>query len=107
MIAVLGPNGSGKTTLFRAAMRLIPTTAGEILVDGRPAVERTVAQLASTFGYVFQSPSQMLFARTVREELTFGPRNLGRDPASFEAIVAAASVGRHSTSSRTSWSGRP
>lgn len=88
VVAVLGPNGSGKTTLFRAAMRLMTLTGGEILVDGRPVVERTVAQLASVFGYVFQSPSQMLFARTVREELLFGPRNLGRDPARFEAIVA-------------------
>ena len=90
IVAVLGPNGSGKTTLFRAAMRLLAPTAGEIRVDGAPAVERTVAQLATTFGYVFQSPSQMLFARTVREELTFGPRNLGRDPATFEGIVAEA-----------------
>jgi len=90
IVAVLGPNGSGKTTLFRTAMRLIPTTAGEIRVDGEPTTNRTVAQLASTFGYVFQSPRQMLFARTVREELVFGPRNLGRPPASFDAIVAAA-----------------
>jgi len=42
------------------------------------------------FGYVFQSPSQMLFARTVREELEFGPRNLRRPPAEFERIVADA-----------------
>ena len=90
IVAVLGPNGSGKTTLFRTAMRLLAPTAGEIRVDGAPAVDRTVAQLATTFGYVFQSPSQMLFARTVREELTFGPRNLGRDPATFEEIVAEA-----------------
>ncbi len=90
IVAVLGPNGSGKTTLFRTAMRLLAPTAGEIRVDGAPAVERTVAQLATTFGYVFQSPSQMLFARTVREELTFGPRNLGRDPTTFEVIVAEA-----------------
>ncbi|MEO7229071.1 MAG: ABC transporter ATP-binding protein, partial [Candidatus Limnocylindrales bacterium] len=90
IVAVLGPNGSGKTTLFRAAMHLLPTTAGTISVDGDPIANRTVAQLASTFGYVFQSPSQMLFARTVREELTFGPRNLGRDPATFDAIVAEA-----------------
>jgi energy-coupling factor transport system ATP-binding protein len=90
VVAVLGPNGSGKTTLFRTAMRLLPTTAGEIRVDGGPVTGRTVAQLASTFGYVFQSPSQMLFARTVREELVFGPRNLGRDPGTFDAIIAAA-----------------
>ena len=88
IVAVLGPNGSGKTTLFRTAMRLLDVSLGEILVDGLPAIGRTTAQLATEFGYVFQSPSQMLFARTVEEELLFGPRNLGRDPAGFEALVA-------------------
>jgi energy-coupling factor transporter ATP-binding protein EcfA2 len=77
VVAVLGPNGSGKTTMFRTAMRLIDPSAGSVSVDGQPAAERTVADLARVFGYVFQSPSQMLFARTVREELLFGPRNLG------------------------------
>lgn len=90
VVAVLGPNGSGKTTLFRTAMRLLPTTGGSIRVDGRPITDLTVAQLATTFGYVFQSPSQMLFARNVREELVFGPRNLRRDPAQFDRIVAEA-----------------
>jgi energy-coupling factor transporter ATP-binding protein EcfA2 len=90
IVAVLGPNGSGKTTLFRTAMRLMPVTAGDVLVDGRTTADRTVAQLATVFGYVFQSPSQMLFARTVREELLFGPRNLGRDPATLDGIVADA-----------------
>jgi energy-coupling factor transporter ATP-binding protein EcfA2 len=90
VVAVLGPNGSGKTTLFRTAMRLLDTTAGEIRVDGSPIRHRTVGQLATTFGYVFQSPSQMLFARTVEEELTFGPKNLGRDVATFDAIVTDA-----------------
>jgi len=90
VVAVLGPNGSGKTTLFRTAMRLLVPDAGEILVDGKSIASRTVASLATTFGYVFQSPSQMLFARTVHEELVFGPRNLGRDPATYDAIVADA-----------------
>ena len=90
VVAVLGPNGSGKTTLFRTAMRLLGTTAGRITVDGRPVAERSVPELAQIFGYVFQSPSQMLFARTVEEELSFGPRNLGRDPATFDAIIGDA-----------------
>jgi energy-coupling factor transport system ATP-binding protein len=68
-------------------MRLMEPTAGSVVVDGRPATERTVAELATVFGYVFQSPSQMLFARTVREELLFGPRNLGRDPGGFDALI--------------------
>jgi len=87
IVAVLGPNGSGKTTLFRTAMRLLEPSAGSIEVDGRPIAERTVSELATVFGYVFQSPSQMLFARTVREELVFGPRNLGRDPDAFDGII--------------------
>ena len=87
VVAVLGPNGSGKTTMFRAAMKLIPLTTGEIRVDGESTTDRTTSQLAGLFGYVFQSPSHMLFARTVRDELTFGPRNLGRPPDSFDRIV--------------------
>ena len=88
VVAVLGPNGSGKTTLFRTAMRLLDISGGTILVDGASHARRRTAELAGEFGYVFQSPSQMLFARTVEEELLFGPRNMGRDPATFEALVA-------------------
>ena len=90
VVAVLGPNGSGKTTAFRTAMQLLPVTAGQILVDGVDAAGRGTASLATIFGYVFQSPSQMLFARTVREELLFGPVNLHRDPSTFESLIADA-----------------
>lgn len=86
-VAVLGPNGSGKTTLFKAAIGLIPLTAGEVLVDSAPTQGRSVADLAAIFGYVFQNPSQMLFAPNVRDEILFGPRNLGRDPNRFEQLV--------------------
>jgi energy-coupling factor transporter ATP-binding protein EcfA2 len=86
-VAVLGPNGSGKTTLFRTAMRLLDVTGGTILVDGRSIADRRTVELVETFGYVFQSPSQMLFSRTVEAELLFGPQRLGRDPGTFDAIV--------------------
>jgi energy-coupling factor transport system ATP-binding protein len=88
VVAILGPNGSGKTTAFRTAMQLLPVTAGRILVDGADSRGRGTADLATVFGYVFQSPSQMLFARTVREELVFGPNNLKRDPAMLDGIIA-------------------
>ena len=86
-VAVLGPNGSGKTTLFRTAMRLLDITGGTILVDDRSIADRRTTDLVESFGYVFQSPSQMLFNRTVYEELLFGPRMLKRDPATFEELV--------------------
>jgi energy-coupling factor transport system ATP-binding protein len=88
VVAVLGPNGSGKTTLFKAAIGLVPLMAGEVLVDGSSIARRSVADLAAIFGYVFQNPSQMLFARSVRDELLFGPRNMGRDPDRFDALAA-------------------
>ncbi len=90
VVAVLGPNGSGKTTLFKTAIGLVPHTAGDVLVDGRSIDGRGVAELASIFGYVFQNPSQMLFAPNVRDELLFGPRNLGRDPNTFDELAAAS-----------------
>ena len=86
-VAVLGPNGSGKTTLFRTAMRLLDVTGGTVVVDGESIAGRRTVDLVETFGYVFQSPSQMLFARTVTDELLFGPRMLGRDPKDFDALV--------------------
>ena len=92
-VAVLGPNGSGKTTMFRAAMQLVRPSAGRILLNGADAAGTEIAELARTVGYVFQSPSQMLFARTVREELLFGPRNLGLEVGDPDAF-AMETLGR-------------
>lgn len=82
--ALLGPNGAGKTTLVKHAIGLLKPRRGRVLVEGRDTEEMSVAQIAHTLGYVFQSPSHMLYAPTVREELAFGPRNLGY---SEEAVV--------------------
>lgn len=76
VIAVLGPNGAGKTTLVKHAIGLLKPSGGQVLVNGRDTHHLSVAEIASTLGYVFQSPSHMLFAPTVREELAFGPTNL-------------------------------
>ena len=90
-VAVLGPNGAGKSTLLRAAVRLIEPAAGQVSVDGEPIGGRSVLNLATTFGYVFQNPGQALFSPTVEAELAFGPRNLGWSPekiaeTSWEAL---------------------
>jgi energy-coupling factor transport system ATP-binding protein len=77
-IAVLGPNGSGKSTLVKLAMGLLKPQRGEVFVDGVSTKKQSVARIAHTVGYVFQNPGNMLFAPTVREELAFGPKNLGR-----------------------------
>ncbi|HPH95795.1 MAG TPA: energy-coupling factor transporter ATPase [Anaerolineaceae bacterium] len=76
VIAILGHNGAGKTTLVKHALGLLKPTSGRVLLEGRDTRQSSVAQNAHSIGYVFQSPSQMLFAQTVGEELSFGPRNL-------------------------------
>jgi energy-coupling factor transport system ATP-binding protein len=90
VIAVLGPNGAGKTTLVKHAIGLLKPKAGRVLVEGHDTREVSVAKIAQTLGYVFQSPSHMLFAPTVREELSFGPTNLGHKPEDIKNHVAQA-----------------
>jgi energy-coupling factor transport system ATP-binding protein len=90
VMAILGPNGAGKSTLLRHGIGLLRPKSGRVRVAGKDARASTVAQLARTVGYVFQSPSHMLFAPTVRAELTFGPRNIGLDAAAAAAAVPAA-----------------
>lgn len=90
VIAVLGPNGAGKTTFVKHAIGLLKPKLGRVLVNGRNTKEASVAQIASTLGYVFQSPSHMLFAPTVQEELAFGPKNLGHSPEQIETEVKEA-----------------
>ncbi len=90
VIAVLGPNGAGKTTFVKHAIGLLKPKSGRVFVNGVDTKESSVAQIASTLGYVFQSPSHMLFAPTVREELAFGPSNLKHPKDQIEQEVKAA-----------------
>jgi energy-coupling factor transport system ATP-binding protein len=92
-VALLGPNGAGKSTLVKHSIGLIKPVSGRVLVGGRDTREQSVAQVARTLGYAFQSPAHMLFAPTVKEELAFGPRNMGYPEAevarkSAEAVKA-------------------
>ena len=90
VIAVLGPNGAGKTTFVKHAIGLLKPRHGRVFVAGRDTREASVAQIASTLGYVFQSPSHMLFAPTVHEELAFGPTNLKHPADQIEKEVKQA-----------------
>ncbi len=90
VIAVLGPNGAGKTTLVKHAIGLLKPKTGRMFIDGKDSTETSVAQIAQTLGYVFQSPSHMLFAPTVEEELAFGPTNLKHPAEQIKENVANA-----------------
>ncbi|MBL8062066.1 MAG: ABC transporter ATP-binding protein [Anaerolineales bacterium] len=87
LIAVLGPNGAGKSTLVKHSIGLLKPTKGRVLIGGEDSRKMSVAQIAHTLGYVFQSPTHMLYAPSVKEELEFGPKNLGYDSALIPKFV--------------------
>ncbi len=89
-VALVGANGSGKTTLTKHTIGLLRPAAGQVWVGGEEAGELSIGQLARQVGYLFQHPERQIFASTVREEVAFGPRNLGLEPGELEARTEAA-----------------
>jgi energy-coupling factor transporter ATP-binding protein EcfA2 len=75
-VAVLGPNGAGKTTFVFHLNGLLRGT-GRLEVTGIAVTDKTVRELRSRVGLVFQDPDDQLFMPTVREDVAFGPLNLG------------------------------
>ena len=76
-LGIIGQNGSGKTTLVKHLNGLLRPTEGRVLVFGVDTRRASVGELARSVGYVFQNPDHQIFCATTREEIAFGPRNLG------------------------------
>jgi energy-coupling factor transport system ATP-binding protein len=90
LIGVIGQNGSGKTTLVKHFNGLLKPTKGKVFVKGKDTQNLRVQELSRSVGYVFQNPNHQLFAKTVKEELEFGPTNLGLEPEEVEERVNKA-----------------
>lgn len=69
-IGVVGKTGSGKTTLLKQLLREYPLGTGEIFITGIPLEQIKLDTVHSWIGYVPQE--QILFSRTIRENLQFG-----------------------------------
>jgi energy-coupling factor transport system ATP-binding protein len=80
-VALLGRNGAGKSTLARLIAGLLRPDAGTVWVGDWDSRARRPEELARRVGSLFQHADQQLFARTVREDVAFGPRALGFDAA--------------------------
>ena len=91
-VGIIGQNGSGKTTLVRHFNGLLRPTEGRVLADGVDAAGKRVAHLAATVGLAFQDPDRQIFAGKVRNEVGFGPRNLGRTGPELERAIDEALV---------------
>ena len=89
-VALLGPNGAGKTTLALHLVGIHRPEQGALRVAGLPLRDDTLREIRRRVGLVFQDPDDQLFMPSVREDVAFGPQNLGVRGRELEDVVAAA-----------------
>lgn len=90
-LGIAGHTGSGKSTLIQHLNGLLTPTQGRVLVNGQDLSSKQVAQsVRGAVGVVFQYPEHQLFARTVFDDVAFGPRNLGLGESQVAERVRAA-----------------
>jgi cobalt/nickel transport system ATP-binding protein len=89
-VALLGPNGAGKTTLVLHLNGILTAGAGSVAVSGLPVKRENFQEVRRRVGVVFQDPDDQLFMPTVRDDVAFGPANLGVRGTELDARVVEA-----------------
>ena len=86
---IIGHTGSGKSTLIQLLNGLIRADSGTVIVDGKDIWEKPkqIRQVRFVVGMVMQYPEYQLFADTVKEDIAFGPKNMGLDQAEIEKRI--------------------
>lgn len=87
-IGLIGPNGSGKTTLLHIIMGLLKPQSGVVEIFGKMRKkERDFIEVRQKIGFLFQDSDNQLFCPTVKEDIAFGPLNLGKSKEEAMNIV--------------------
>jgi len=92
-VALVGANGSGKSTLLNLLDALIFADRGDLAFRGVTLTEAAFRDDAFSVsfrkrvGLVFQNPDVQLFCPTVREDIAFGPLQLGADQQTVKARI--------------------
>ncbi|MEW6226786.1 MAG: ABC transporter ATP-binding protein [Bacillota bacterium] len=92
-VAIMGPTGAGKTTLAMTFNGLVPQffegdMAGRVAVMGMDTQRFRIQTLVSRVGLVMQDPETQIFGITVKEDVAFGPGNMGLPPGEIDRRVA-------------------
>ena len=81
-VAFMGANGSGKSTFFLCCTGILKPQKGQLFFKGKPYAydKKSLLDLKSKVGIVFQDPDNQLFSASVYQEISFGILNLGVAP---------------------------
>lgn len=85
-VALLGANGCGKSTLLKILDGLLFPDFGTYRAFGQPVTEEDLEDerfsmaFRSRIGFIFQNSDAQVFSPTVREEIAFGPLQMGMPP---------------------------
>jgi cobalt/nickel transport system ATP-binding protein len=93
-VALLGANGCGKSTLLKVVDGLVFPDSGTYRAFGSEVTEDNLEDeqfnqgFRGRVGFIFQNSDAQVFSPSVREELAFGPLNMGLPRDEVEARVA-------------------
>ena len=77
-VALIGRNGSGKSTIARLMNGLLLPDQGRVTVGGLATEDAsTIYEVRRQCGMVFQNPDNQIIGTTVKDDVAFGPSNLG------------------------------
>jgi subfamily B ATP-binding cassette protein MsbA len=87
-IAIVGPSGGGKSTIIDLLSKFYRVEKGRILIDGTDINEYDTNKLRNIIGIVTQE--SILFHDTIRNNISFGDRNVNEKKIIESANVANA-----------------
>lgn len=92
MTGFMGHTGSGKSTLVQLLNGILKPTSGQVLLDGKDIWEnpKKIRDIRFRVGVVMQYPEYQLFDETVRDDIAFGPKNMGLSKEEMEQRVIDA-----------------
>ena len=86
---LIGHTGSGKSTLVQMLNGILRPNKGTVFVCGEDIWKKPkkIASVRYKVGMVMQYPEYQLFADTVKDDIAYGPKNMGLSPEEIEKRV--------------------
>jgi len=89
---IIGHTGSGKSTFVQLLNGLERATSGRVIIDGEDiwANPKEISKYRFKVGLVMQYPEYQLFEETIKEDIAYGPKNMGLSEEEIEERISMA-----------------